>query len=106
MNTEEKAMAKFNDYLHTYGVGAINLVIQRSKAAEFKRDLFRLRFNDNDEEREAQYTEMMAEMTKDVEELDNKLLMLYGIHDKLRTQMLRDLKKARGEDWDQELAEI
>lgn len=105
MNAEEKAILRFNDYVHTYGVGALNLVIQRSKAAEFKRSLFSIRFKDDDEEREVQYTEMMAEVTKDIEKLDNKLLILYGIVDKQRTQILRDLKKVRGVEWDQEFAE-
>lgn len=105
MNAEEKALRRFDDYVHTYGVGALNLVIRRSKAAEFKRSLFSIRFNDNDEERERQYTEYMNETTKEIEELDNKLLILYGIIDKQRTQILRDLKKIRGDQWDQEFAE-
>ena len=105
MNAEEKALQRFNDYLYTYGVGALNLIIKRHKAAEWKRSLFSLRFNDNDEEREREYTEIMAEATKEIEELDNRLLMLYGIVDKQRTQILRDLKKVRGNEWDQEFAE-
>lgn len=105
LNAEEKAILRFNDYLHSYGVEALNLVIRRAKAAEWKRSLFSFRFKDNDEEREKKLTEMMNEVTIEIAELDNKMVMLYGIENKLRTQILRDLKKVRGDKWDQEFAE-
>jgi len=96
---KETAEERFYEFVGQYGVEVINKIIERHHLANEKRTWFNVRFREEDPAKEKEYTETMEILDKKLYKIDRELEDCYDINSKLRTQILRDIKKARPDDW-------
>lgn len=96
---KETAEDRFYEFVGLYGVEVINKIIDRHNLATEKRTLFTIRFAEEDPVKEKEYTEMMEKLDEKIYKIDRELEDCYDIDNKLRTQIIRDIKKARPDDW-------
>lgn len=96
---KETAEDRFYEFVGLYGVEVINRIIERHHLASEKRTLFTIRFAEQDPIKEKELTENMEKLDEKIYKIDRELEDCYDIDSKLRTQILRDIKKARPDDW-------
>lgn len=94
----DKIEQKMAEYLDLYGIDGINLVIKRHELASRKRQLFTIRFVEEDPEKELEVTKEMEKLTAEIEAIDNELETL-GINSKNRPQMIKNIKKYCPQGW-------
>lgn len=93
------AQERLDNFLSTYDVKVLNLIIDRHHLSSEKRSWFSIRFASEDPSVEKECTGNMENLDKKIYNIDQDLLFTYGINDKMRTQILRDIKKVRPDDW-------
>lgn len=100
MKKKETAEDRVQKILDFKGVEVINLVIERHNLSELNRTYFVVRFAEEDESKEKEYTREMDEIREKINLIDEKLFNK-GIEKKERLQILRDIKKAYPNGWEQ-----
>ncbi len=96
---KETAEDRVYEYASFYGVEILNRIIERHHLANEKRANFTIRFVETDSIKEKELTENMEKLDEKIYKIDRELLDCYDIDSKLRTQILRDIKKANPDDW-------
>lgn len=96
---KETVQDRLYEYVGIYGVEVINKIIERHNLATEKRTWFTIRFAEKNPMKEKEYTETMEKLDEKIYKIDRELRDCYDIDDKLRTQIIRDIKKARPDDW-------
>ncbi|MFJ7932646.1 hypothetical protein [Peribacillus sp. NPDC096448] len=96
---KETAKDRLYKFVEIYGVEVINKIIERHNLATEKRTWFTIRFAEKDPMIEKECTETMEKLDEKIYKIDRELGDCYDINDKLRTQIIRDIKKARPDDW-------
>lgn len=97
-NALDRARERMFEYEHILGVETINLVIKRHLLSDEKRLYFTIRFAEEDKQKEDEITCKMNELGDKIQKLDDRLYEL-GVDSKLRTQMIRDIKKVYPDEW-------
>ncbi|RAS90779.1 hypothetical protein A3863_07895 [Priestia endophytica] len=95
---KETANDRVLEFFQIYGVDVINLIIERHHLSQEKRNWFAARYVEEDPENEKEYTKMMDNLTQKIYKLDEKLYNA-GLDEKVRIQILRDIKKVYPDDW-------
>ncbi|MFK3961922.1 hypothetical protein [Pseudalkalibacillus hwajinpoensis] len=93
------AEKRVQEYISEFSVEVLNLVMERHNLSNEKRSWFSIRFASEDSSVEKECTEKMDELDKKIYKIDDDLLSHYGIDKKLRTQMIKDLKKSYPKGW-------
>jgi len=96
---KETSVDRFYEFVGLYGVEVINKIIERHNLATEKRTWFTIRFAESDPVKEKEYTETMEKLDEKIYKIDRELEDCYDVDSKLRTQIIRDIKKSRPDDW-------
>lgn len=97
--TKSTPEGRLDNLIAEHGVDLLNQIVERHKLASEKRTWFTLRFGSEDPDEEKEYTKNMQQLDDKIRYIDNKILVLYKINDKNRTQILRDIKKVHPDGW-------
>lgn len=96
---KENAKDRFYEFVGIYGIEVINKIIERHNLASEKRNWFAIRLAETDPLKEKEYTETMEKLDQKIYKIDRELGDCYDIDDKIRMQIIRDIKKTRPDDW-------
>ena len=95
-NTPE---GRLDEFISVKGIKALNLIIERHHLANEKRTWFTIRFATDNPQEEKEHTENMKILDEKIGKIDNELICVYKVGEKLRTQIIRDVKKIHPNDW-------
>lgn len=93
--TSEERVQNILDF---FSIEVLNLVIERHNLSEDKRNYFIVRWAEEDQEKEKEYTKEMDKLTEKISMIDEKLYRK-GIEKDWRLQILRDIKKVYPNEW-------